>query len=229
MLSKRGVFRQQVIARGHDRGSREDHRAELTPAIDQPARGVAVAGVHVEVRPVDPAVLGQMRGEHRGRVDATGTLPMAVHFLQSDDVGALDLAGDAREVVAVVLAETVLNVVGDELHGSLTARAASDRLMSFSSGARLSQLQHAAVRRQNQLLFRDVAERFVGARHQRLDTFDFVLADIDHAQHDRFLADGAQDGHVELAGRALDGNDVQLGLGQPGSGHRGNNPDSPCS
>ena len=32
---------------------------------------------------------------------------------------SLDLAGDAREVVAVVLAETVLDVVGDELHGSL--------------------------------------------------------------------------------------------------------------
>src|SRR5438552_16923250 len=64
---------------------------------------------------------------------------MALHFVQGDVVGVLDLAGDASEVVAVVFAEPVLDVVGDELHGSLTARAACDRLMSFSLAlARLS-------------------------------------------------------------------------------------------
>ncbi len=47
---------------------------------------------------------------------------MALHFLEGDDVGVLDLARDASEVVAVVFAEPVLNVVGDELHGSLMSR-----------------------------------------------------------------------------------------------------------
>src|SRR6202521_4052121 len=40
VLGERTVLRQQVIARGHDRRPRQDHRAELPPAINQPARGV---------------------------------------------------------------------------------------------------------------------------------------------------------------------------------------------
>jgi len=114
VLGERTVLRQQVIARGHDRRPRQDHRAELTPAIDQPASGVAVTRVHVEIGAVDPIVLGQMRPEHRRSVDATRALPMALHLLQGDDVCGLDLAGDAREVVPVVLAEAVLNIIGDE-------------------------------------------------------------------------------------------------------------------
>jgi len=114
VLGKRAVLRQQVIARGHDRRPRQDHRAELPPAINQPARGVAVTRVHVEIGAVDPMVLGQMRPEHGRSVDATRALPVALHLLQGDDVGGLDLAGDAREVVPVVLAEPVLNVIGDE-------------------------------------------------------------------------------------------------------------------
>ena len=101
---------------------------------------------------------------------------MALHFLQGDDVGGLDLAGDAREVVPVVLAEAVLNVIGDESHPDGMARGRVTglvgRLIDFSicgrfidfvscqrqvrelfSCTRVSQLQHAAVRRQNQLFF----------------------------------------------------------------------------
>ena len=46
VLRERAVFRQQVVARGNDRKARQDHRAELTPAIDQRARRVAVTRVH---------------------------------------------------------------------------------------------------------------------------------------------------------------------------------------
>src|SRR2546426_3090199 len=75
---------------------------------------------------------------------------MAFDFLQGDDVGVIDLACNACEVVALVFAEPVLDVVGDELHCSLTARAARARFESFSlalarvnssmpqSGARIS-------------------------------------------------------------------------------------------
>ena len=102
---------------------------------------------------------------------------MALHFLQANDVGVLDLSGNARKVVPVVLAETVLNVIGDEFHPGGKARGRVtglvERLTDFSicgrfidfvscqrqvrelfSGTRVSQLQHAAVRRQNQLFFR---------------------------------------------------------------------------
>ena len=56
---------------------------------------------------------------------------MTLHLLQCDDVPVLDLAGDAREVVAFVFAKPVLDVVGDDLHDALTARAARDRFASF--------------------------------------------------------------------------------------------------
>ena len=86
----------------------------MTPAINQPARGVAVTGVYVEIGSVNPVVFGQMRSEHSRSVDATGALPVTLHFLQGDDVSVLDLASDAREIVPVVLAEAVLDVIGDE-------------------------------------------------------------------------------------------------------------------
>jgi len=70
-------------------------------------------------------VLGQMRPEHGRSVDATRALPMALHLLQGDDVGGLDLAGDAREVVPVVLAEAVLNIIGDEFHPAARRAVAS--------------------------------------------------------------------------------------------------------
>jgi hypothetical protein len=74
----------------------------LAAAIDQPARGVAVARVHVEIGAEDPVVFRQMRREHRRCVDDTGAPPMTLHFLQRDDVGVRDFASDAREVVSVV-------------------------------------------------------------------------------------------------------------------------------
>jgi len=50
---------------------------------------------------------------------------MALDFLERDDVGSLDLAGDAREVVPVVLAEPVLNVIGDQFHPAARRAVAS--------------------------------------------------------------------------------------------------------
>src|SRR6266567_5068602 len=83
------------------------------------------------------------------------------------------------------------------------------------SGARVGQLYHAAVRRQNQLCFRQVAEGFVSALDQRFHTFNFVLTDIKDSQHDDFFADCAQNGNIQVTRRPLYGNDIQLGLGQP--------------
>ena len=150
---------------------------------------------------------------------------MALHFLQANDVGVLDLSGDAREVIPVVLAETVLNVIGDEFHPGgkvegvtglvkrLTDFSMCSRFIDFVScqrqvrelfsGTRVSQLQHAAVRRQNQLFFWQVAQSFISAHYQGFNAFNFVLTDINHAQHDRFLADSAQYGSIQLARRPL--------------------------
>ena len=215
VLSERAVLRQHMVARRHDRQSRQNHGAELPAPIDEPAFRIAIAGIHIEIGTVDPVMLGKPCTQDRSGVNATRAPPMALHFLQGDDVGPLDLAGDASEVVALVFPESVLDVVSDELHRWLTARAASDRFVSFSLRARASQLQHATIRRQNQLSFWYEAERFVGARHQGLDTFDFVLADVDHAQHDDFLADGAQYRHVEVTGGPFDRDDVQPRLRKP--------------
>src|SRR6266545_3703452 len=139
-----------MVARRHDRQSRQNHCAELPAPIDEPAFRITIAAIHIEIGAVHPVVLRKLCTQDGRGVDATGALPMALHFLQGDDVRVLDLAGDASEVVAVVFAEPVLDVVGDDLHESLTARAASDRFMSFSlalarvsstmpqSGARIS-------------------------------------------------------------------------------------------
>ena len=59
---------------------------------------------------------------------------MALDFLQGDDVGVLDLAGDAREIVAVVLAEAVLNVVGDEFHPA-AAGSTCAAMFQFAAGS----------------------------------------------------------------------------------------------
>jgi hypothetical protein len=50
---------------------------------------------------------------------------MALHLLEGDDVGRLDLAGDAGEIVPAVLAEAVLNVIGDEFHPATRRAVAS--------------------------------------------------------------------------------------------------------
>jgi hypothetical protein len=74
-------------------------------------------------------VLRQVLREDGGSVDLTGTLPMPLHFLQRDDVGVPNFAGDAREVVPLVLAETELNVVGDEAHATPESGKAVRRSM----------------------------------------------------------------------------------------------------
>ena len=45
----------------------------------------------------------------------------------------------------------------------------------------MSQFDHAAVRRQDQLFFWYVAESFVSAPYQGFNTFNFVLTDINDA------------------------------------------------
>src|SRR6185437_883467 len=89
------------------------------------------------------------------------------------------------------------------------------QVSEFPSGARARQLQHAAIRGQNQLSRRYVAERLISASYQGFDAFDFVLADIDDTQHHGFAADGAQDGNIQRTCRPLDRYDVQPGPGQP--------------
>jgi hypothetical protein len=70
-------------------------------------------------------VFGQMRREDSGLVDAPGALPVTLHFLQGDNVGVLDLARDASEVVSVILTEAVLNVIADAFHLTATHKTAA--------------------------------------------------------------------------------------------------------
>ena len=95
VLSERAVLRQHMVARRDDRQSRQNHRAELPAPIDEPAFHITIAGIHIEIGTVDPVMLGKLCTQDDRGVDATGALPMALHFLQGDDVGVLDLAGDA--------------------------------------------------------------------------------------------------------------------------------------
>ena len=88
--------------------------AELTAVVAGPTRIGPVCGVHIETRAVDPIVIAQALGEAGGLIDEARAGPVPFHFLQRDDVRALDFAHDAIEVEAAVLAATVLNVVGDE-------------------------------------------------------------------------------------------------------------------
>ncbi len=41
---------------------------------------------------------------------------MAFDFLQGDDIGAVDFAGDPLQIETTVLAEPELDVVGDDFH-----------------------------------------------------------------------------------------------------------------
>jgi hypothetical protein len=41
---------------------------------------------------------------------------MAFDFLQGDDIGAVDFAGDPFRIETAVLAEPELNVLGDDCH-----------------------------------------------------------------------------------------------------------------
>ena len=52
-------------------------------------------------------------------------LPEALDLLQGDHVGVLDLAGDAREIVAAILTLAVLDVVADQLHGAIVTPSTS--------------------------------------------------------------------------------------------------------
>ena len=61
VLSERAVLRQHMVARRHDRQSRQNHRAELPAPIDEPAFRIAIAGIHIEICAVDPVMLGKLR------------------------------------------------------------------------------------------------------------------------------------------------------------------------
>ena len=41
---------------------------------------------------------------------------MALHFLQGDDIGAVDFAGDSFQIDTAVLTEPKLYVLGDDFH-----------------------------------------------------------------------------------------------------------------
>jgi len=105
-----------VEPRPDDRQARQQHRAELTAAVDEATAGVADAGVHVESGAVDPVMVGQEPAQDFGLVVLARAPPVPLDLLQRDDVGVGHDLGDAFEIVAAVCAETVLDVVADELH-----------------------------------------------------------------------------------------------------------------
>jgi hypothetical protein len=64
-------------------------------------------------RLVDP---GPENPLFQGSIDVSATFPMTFDFLQGDDIGAVDLAGDSFQIEPAVLAEPELDVVGDDFH-----------------------------------------------------------------------------------------------------------------
>src|SRR5260370_34361640 len=71
VLSERAVLRQHMVARRHDRESRQNHRAELPAPIDEPAFYITIAGIHIEIGTVDPVMLRKLRTQDGRGVDAT--------------------------------------------------------------------------------------------------------------------------------------------------------------
>jgi hypothetical protein len=59
------------------------------------APAVAVAGVHVEIRPINPVMFGQMRRDHIGRIDAARA-PPALDFRRAIINSSISRAMRAR-------------------------------------------------------------------------------------------------------------------------------------
>ena len=71
-----------------------------------------------------------------GLVVLAAALPVALDFLQRDDVGAGDDLGDALEIIAAVGAKAVLDIVADEFHeGSAPAPSGISRQAAVAQQA----------------------------------------------------------------------------------------------
>ena len=116
MAISQGRFRQRKKPRRQDRCLRQDHIAELPANVFDAAVGLGRARIDIEVRAIDPIVSIENLSELRRLVDVTTTLPIAFDFLQGDDIGAVDFAGDPLQIETTVFAESELDVVGDDFH-----------------------------------------------------------------------------------------------------------------
>ncbi len=72
--------------------------------------------MQIDAGAVDPVIAAEQLCNLGGLILVAGARPVTLHFLQGDDVGAVDFARDALQVEALVPPATVLDVVGDELH-----------------------------------------------------------------------------------------------------------------
>ena len=111
-----GRFRQREKPGRQDRRFRQNHIAELPANIVDLAVGLRGARIDIEVRAIGPIVFIQHPSQQHRLIDVTATVPITLDFLQGDDIGAVDFAGDPFQIETVVLAEPELDVVGDDFH-----------------------------------------------------------------------------------------------------------------
>ena len=109
-------FWQGQHAGAADRPAARHHVAEGTPPVDDAPVRLDIACVNVEGAAEDVVVVEARRDLGR-LVAKVIAAPVLADLLQADDVGVLDLAGDAVEVFGAVGAVAEVDIVGDEQHG----------------------------------------------------------------------------------------------------------------
>ena len=97
-----------------DRKTGYQHGPKLPPTVvDNSARNRA--GIHVKGRTIS-RVIPRQHLRQQGRLIVTiCPVPMALYFLQGNDVCVGQSIGNARNIVTAVTAEPVLDVIADEL------------------------------------------------------------------------------------------------------------------
>lgn len=119
-LADRPAARQKQRPGRDDRPARQHHVAKLESRAArrlQPAFGCL--DMHVAGRPIHPEIVGK-EGCNIGRhVGETVAGESAGDLLQRDDIGTLEAAGNARQIVSAVETEAVLYVIARKIHDNL--------------------------------------------------------------------------------------------------------------
>jgi len=129
MLRHRRVFGQMKIAREDDLEPRQDHGAELAPAIDHPTLRVLENAIHVQIGSKYPVMAATQSGDHLGLINFCGSLPEPFDLLQSNNVRFADFLYYVLNAATPVSSENVLKIISDRFHGRCApqwANSASD-------------------------------------------------------------------------------------------------------
>jgi len=118
-LVEGATARQEQVAAGTDRITRQHHVAELEASLAQPALDQGVIHQHVAGRTKGHEVVGKLRGKGLDKIGITVPAIAARHLLKGDHVRAPDAVGNAERVESSILTEAILDVVAHELHDTL--------------------------------------------------------------------------------------------------------------